>query len=184
MSLTFSKPQEVNWEAPEFDLSSTDGNNYKLTDFFDKKGLLIVFTCNHCPYAKASWPIIIEYSKKYINDIRFIAINSNDSSMHEEDSFEGMINAVRDMNIQFPYLHDETQEVAKAYNALCTPDPYLFKVENSKAKLFFRGRINDNWQVPKSATKWELADSIERLIEGESPLNEWPPSMGCSIKWK
>jgi len=184
MGLVESTKTELDWEAPDFDLKGTDGKNYSLTDFVDKKGLLVIFTCNHCPYSEASWPLLVELYEKYQNDINFVAINPNDDSMYPEDSFEEMIKTADRLSINFPYLRDETQEIAKAYDAQCTPDLYLFETSDKEPKLFYRGRINDNWQYPEEVKEKNLEEAIDKLIAGDNPPTNQPPSMGCSIKWK
>jgi len=170
---------------PDFSLKSVDEKQYSLADFDEKKGLLVLFTCNHCPYAIASWPIILELSERYSN-IQFIAINPNDAETYSEDSFENMKVLAKEFGLRFPYLIDETQEVAKAYNAQCTPDPYLFKW-NPDAKsfeLFYHGRVNDNWQNPEQVSEHSLDNAMKALLAEEQPPKKQNPSMGCSIKWK
>lgn len=183
MSLVYSAQLPIGWEAADFKLKSTRKKEYSLSDFKDKKGLVIIFTCNHCPYAQASWPIIIDLAEQLKKDIYFVAINSNDAFMYPEDSFEGMKDAVKDLGITLPYLWDETQEVAKIYDAQCTPDVYLFKNDKKKLKLYYHGRINDNWQDYKNVTEKNLEIAIESMLTGEDPPDSQPPSMGCSIKW-
>ena len=174
----------LGWEAPDFSLKDTDEKVYSLSDFADKKGLIIVFSCNHCPYAKAAWPLIIDLHHKYGKNIGFVTINPNDEITYPDDSFEQMKVKKVEWNIPFPYLRDETQEVARTYQAQCTPDPYLFKKENGTFKLFFRGRVNDNWQNPDAVKEKNLEDALQRLVNDDLPPKNQPPSMGCSIKWK
>lgn len=184
MVLLQSKSLEPGWEAPGFELLGTDNKNHNLSEFTDKKGLLIIFTCNHCPYAQAAWPLLVDLHEAYNQDIDFVAINPNDSSHYPEDSFEAMQQLKTDQNILFPYLQDETQEVAEDYQAQCTPDIYLFKNEGKTPKLYYHGRINDNWQHPELVQENSLEDSIIGLLDDQiAPVNQ-PPSMGCSIKWK
>ncbi len=182
MSLLYSAQKNIGWEAPDFDLPDSGGSRVKLSDVFLKAGVLILFTCNHCPYAKAAWPIIIELFKKYRRKgVEFIAINSNDSQAYPEDSIEIMRQKTFEWRIYFPYLRDETQEVAKKYDAQCTPDVYLFDKDR---KLYYHGRINDNWQDSNKVIRHDLEEALQRLIIGDKPPVEQFPSMGCSIKWK
>ena len=132
MALAESVSVPENWEAVDFELKGTDGKIYSSKDFKDKEGLLIIFSCNHCPYAEASWPLLIELHKKFGEQISFAGINPNDASMYPEDDFESMKELVEEKEIEFPYLVDETQETAKRYKAQCTPDLYLFKKEGDK----------------------------------------------------
>jgi len=184
MSLVYSQTHPVGWKALNFILKGTDDLFYSLDSFLDKKGLLIIFTCNHCPYSKASWPILKNMSQQYDHDIAFVAINPNDTITYPEDSFDEMKKFAQEHEITFPYLIDDTQEIAKAYNAQCTPDPYLFKMKYDSFSLFYQGRINDNWQNPEDAKEFNLDDAIKRILNNQEPPKKQPPSMGCSIKWK
>lgn len=184
MALVQSEPLPIGWETKDFSLKNTDEKQYSLKDFTDKKGLLIVFTCNHCPYAIASWPLIIDLYHQFGKDIAFTAINPNDEEMYPEDSFEQMKVKKVEWDIPFPYLRDETQEIAQVYKAQCTPDLYLFKNENGVFKLFYHGRINDNWQNPQAVREKNLENALKDLANNELPPKSQPPSMGCSIKWK
>ena len=179
-----SKTKPIGWEAPDFSLPATDGGNISSKDFSDKKGLLVAFTCNHCPYAKASWPLLIEFHNKFGSDIGFVGINPNDEATYPEDSFEEMKKRVPEWGISFPYLRDESQEIARAYNAQCTPDIFLFQNDSGKFKLYYHGRINDNWQKPDEVKEKNLEEALSRLTSGQDPPEVQPPSMGCSIKWK
>lgn len=165
-----------------FDLSSVDGRDYSVESFKDAQVLVVVFSCNHCPYAKASWPLLIDlYHKLKDRGVAFVAINPNDEIQYPEDDFGTMKIRAKEWGIPFPYLRDESQEVAQAYDARCTPDIYVYDKER---KLVYRGRINDNWQDPSKLTRHDLRDAIEALLQGEKPKEPQFPSMGCSIKWK
>ncbi len=178
--------------ASDFNLPSTDGKTYSLDSFKDAKALAVVFSCNHCPYAKAAWPLLIKLAGDFREKgVAFVAINPNDEIQYPEDSFAVMKEKVRQWQINFPYLRDENQEVARIYRAMCTPDIYLF---DQNRKLYYHGRINDNWPVrrntveggpdPQKVTKEELKEAIESLIAGNTPPETQNPSIGCSIKWK
>ncbi len=173
---------EVGQEAPYFNLPATDGKRYSLNDFTASKALAVVFTCNHCPYVKA-WDdrllgLIETFSQKGLS---LIAICSNDSIGYPQDAFEQMVKKSEAHNFSYPYLHDETQEVAKAYDAACTPEVYLF---NSDQKLCYHGRIDDNHSDPESVAREDLKIAIAEVIEGKDPVIPLTPAMGCSIKWK
>lgn len=175
---------QIGTRAQDFMLRGTDGNTYLLKDFTDKAGTLIIFTCNHCPYSKAHWPLFIDLHKQFGEDIDFVAVNSNDASAYPEDSFENMKKNAAALNLKFPYLYDETQEVASKYDAKCTPDPFLFKNENGTLKLYYRGKTVDEPMHPEKIKKHYLADAIRALLAGDQPPVEQPSSLGCSIKWK
>ncbi len=167
--------------APEFELKSTDNKEYSLEQLRGDKATLIVFMCNHCPYVV---PKLTELNRIY-NDfkdkgISVIGINPNDSDNYPEDSFERMQGFVKEGRIQFPYLRDKSQEVAKRYGAVCTPDPFLF---DESLKLIFHSRIDDIHKQ-EQVNKHELYEAIKQYLEkGEIEIGE-NPSMGCSIKWK
>lgn len=192
MALLHSENFPLGWPAVDFSLPDTAGANHSLADF-KSRGLLIAFTCNHCPYAIASWPLLIDLHKQFGEHVDFVAINSNDEKAYPEDSYEEMKKKVQEWEIPFLYLRDKTQEVARAYQAQCTPDLYLFKNNESTQsnngnisnnfELFYHGRINDNWQKPDQVKEENLKDALERLISNQEPPIEQPPSMGCSIKW-
>ncbi|MCF7812650.1 thioredoxin family protein [Candidatus Gracilibacteria bacterium] len=162
----------------DFRLPSTDGKDYSLASFSDKDILILVFTCNHCPYAQAIEERLIQFQKKYVSDgVQVIAINANDAEKYPEDSFEKM----KDKNYPFPYLRDESQEVARMYKAQCTPDIYVYDRER---KLAYHGRFDDNWQNEGGVTSHDLEKAVQVLLKGERFTGEQVPSMGCSIKWK
>ena len=165
-------------------MPDTTGREISLADFKDKKGLLVAFTCNHCPYAKAAWPLLVDLYRQFSSDVEFVGICSSDAKAYPEDSLEEMKKKKGEWGILFPYLHDETQEVARTYKAQCTPDLYLFKNDDGVFKLFYHGRINDNWQNPEQVKEKNLEDALKGLLNDESPPENQPPSMGCSIKWK
>lgn len=184
MALTNSYDLSLGWEAPDFQLQNTEGRTISPQNFKGKKGLVVIFTCNHCPYAKAAWPLAVELYRKFSDDVGFVAVNPNDETTHPEDSFKVMKEKKVEWEIPFDYLRDETQEVAKAYKAQCTPDPYLFKNREESWRLFYHGRINDNWQDPDAVQEKSLEDALSALVSGQEPSKEQKPSMGCSIKWK
>lgn len=177
--------------APDFNLPATDGKNYSLSSFADAKAVIVVFTCNHCPYAKAAWPLLVKLADEYKDKgVAFVGINPNDENQYPEDSFEVMKQKVGEWGINFPYLRDESQEVVRAYKAQCTPDIYVF---DGDRKLYYHGRINDNWppvtkvmggKEPEKVTREELKEALDDLLVGREPPEIQNPSIGCSIKWK
>jgi len=144
--------------------------------------LVVVFTCNHCPYAIASEDRLLEIQDDYREKgVRLVAINPNDADKYPDDSFDKMKKRAAQKGFSFPYLYDESQEVARAYDAACTPDIFVFDRER---KLVYNGRIDDNWQNPDQVTRQDLRAVLDAAWEGRAVDFEHVPSMGCSIKWK
>ena len=169
-------------KAPDFSLKSTDGKKYSIEELKSKrkKAYLIVFMCNHCPYVLAKLDELNRISRDYKEDILVVGINSNEDDNYPEDSFENMQKFVDSGKVGFLYLRDETQEVAKVYGAVCTPDPFLF---DSEFKLIFHSRIDDP-PGTEPAKRHELHEAIKEFLEkGEISIKE-NPSVGCGIKWK
>jgi len=167
--------------APDFNLPATDGKKYSLKTFADKKALVIVFSCNHCPYVQAYEDRIIEIQKNYSKDVQVIAISSNEAENYPEDSFENMKARAQMKKFNFPYLHDETQNVAKAYGATHTPEIFLFDKER---KMVFHGKIDDNWQEPQSVKSKYLRNAIDELLSGKQISVPETFTIGCTIKWR
>ena len=173
---------DFDWPAPDFDLPGVDGKRYTLASSRQKNGLLVMFICNHCPFVKAVREKIIrdcEELKQY--GIGSIAISSNDPADYPEDSFDNMKRIAREFNYPFPYVFDETQEVARAYDAVCTPDFFGF---NSKLELQYRGRLDDSGRSPKPGGRRELFEAMVQVSQTGRGPREQTPSIGCSIKWK
>ena len=166
--------------APDFTLMGIDDKTHSLNDY-NQKGLLIIFMCNHCPYVKAKIEAIKEIHEKFKDHISLVGINSNDSDKYPDDSFESMKNVASEKDIKFDYLIDETQEIAKRYGAVCTPDPFLF---DSDKKLVFHGRIDDAMNPDATATEKVMINNIEKFLNGDKIEKDFDPSIGCSIKWK
>ena len=183
MALEHSKGMPVGTKAPPFSLPGTDGQTHSLDDFADAKALVVVFTCNHCPYAKAAEDRLVAIQRDYAErGVQLVAINPNDVSPHPGDSFEKMVERAAAKGFDFPYLRDETQEVARAYDAACTPDIFVFGPDRT---LVYNGRLDDNWQDPAKVTRQDLREVLDAVLEDRAPaLPEVVPSMGCSIKWK
>ena len=168
-------------QAPDFDLIGIDDKNHSLNDYKDYDGLLVLFTCNHCPYVKAKVEAIKEIHEKFKDKVALVGINSNDPTNYPDDNFENMKKTAQEKGIKFDYLVDDTQEIAKKYGATCTPDPFLFDKER---KLVFHGRIDNAMNPEDTATEKTMINNIEKLLTGEKIEKDFDPSIGCSIKWK
>jgi peroxiredoxin len=167
-------------KAPEFQLLGVDDKKHTLNDYNNYRGILVIFMCNHCPYVKAKADALNELYEKYGNKIAIVGINSNDSKDYPEDSFENMKVTMNEKGFKFDYLVDDTQEIAKKYGAICTPDPFLF---NSNKQLVFHGKIDNAMKPDVIATEKTMSDNIEKLLAGEKIEKDFDPSIGCSIKW-
>lgn len=170
--------------APAFELRGADGSQHTLADFADYGALLVVFTCNHCPYAKAKIPELNRLATEY-DDLAVVGINSNDPAEYPEDSFGRMQELVEAGEIAYDaYLFDEDQSVAAAYGARCTPDPYLFAAEEDGFRLAYHGRLDDAPNPDDEPGEREMAAHVETLLAGEEISAAEKPSRGCSIKWR
>lgn len=171
-------------EAPDFDLRGTDDGTYAPEDFTDAKALLVVFTCNHCPYAQAKFDELNALANEY-DDAAVVGINANDPEAYPEDSFERMGELVDAGAIDYDaYLHDETQAVAASYGARCTPDPFLFENEGGTFRLAYHGRLDDATNPDDEPTEREMRHHLETVLAGEDVTATQKPSRGCSIKWR
>ena len=166
--------------APEFNLKGIDDQMHSLNDY-SKKGLLVIFMCNHCPFVKAKIEAIKELHDKFKDDISIVGINSNDSVKYPDDDFDSMKAVAKEKGLEIDYLVDETQEIAKKYGAVCTPDPFLF---DSEKKLVFHGRIDDAMNPDAIAVEKTMIVNIEKFLNGDTIEKDFEPSIGCSIKWK
>jgi len=192
MALTESTMLELGSTAPDFQLKSTEGKQCSLADYGSAPVLVVMFICNHCPYVIHIAPALAELAKQYQGKgVAFVAINSNDVEAYPADSFENMQRERADRGYTFDYLFDETQAVAKAYTAACTPDIYVF---DDARKLAYRGQFDDsrphrissgNYDSSKTpATGESLKVALDILLRGETVPEKQYPSMGCNIKWK
>jgi len=183
MARTESTMLELGTQAPDFNLPDTNGNQISLTDFKDAKGMLVIFMCNHCPYVIHLRDALAELAKEYqAKGLTVVGINSNDASNYPDDSPEKMAEEVATQGYTFPYLYDESQAVAKAYKAACTPDFFLF---DAKQKLAYRGQFDDSRpRNDEPVTGADLRAAIDTLLNGGAIPVEQKPSMGCNIKWK
>lgn len=171
-------------KAKDFSLSDFDGKTYSLENFSGAKVLVIVFMCNHCPYVQAVWGRLIDLQERFRdNSVQFVGINPNIGSpgYEDEETLEKMAQYSKKFGMNFPYLADENQEVAKIYQAQCTPDIYVFDDER---KLVYHGRIDDNWKEVEKVKNRELEGVLNLLLKGEKITQDQKSSMGCSIKWK
>jgi len=170
------------WKARDFALNGTDGKTYTLADVRGPKGTLVAFICNHCPYVKASIERIVAEAKA-LHDIGIgtIAIMPNDTATYREDSFENMKAFAAKHQFTFPYVIDETQEVARTYDAQCTPDFFGF---NAQDELQYRGRLDASRMTPVAGARRDLFEAMRQIAETSHGPVEQMPSMGCSIKWK
>lgn len=169
-------------KAHPFTLPATDGRTYSLKDLQGEKGTLIVFMCNHCPYVKAVIDRLIrDAAELKALGISTIAINSNDAEAYPADSFDNMRRWAEEKRFPFPYLHDESQQVARAYGAVCTPDFFGY---NAALELQYRGRLDESKREAAPGAKRELFEAMRQVAETGRGPKEQVPSMGCSIKWR
>lgn len=188
MALIYTQPpseKELGSVAPNFSLPGVDGRMWSLADFSDKRALVVIFMCNHCPYVIAVQQRINELARHYAaRGVGLVGISPNDPVRYPADSLEAMKNRAREQGYVFPYLIDETQEVARAYGAVCTPDPFVFENISGRFLLRYHGRIDDSWKEPEKVTRQELALALDAILVGRAPDGVQNPAMGCSIKWR
>jgi peroxiredoxin len=182
MALAHGNICDFGWKARDFALEGVDGKIYSLGDVRGPKGTLVVFICNHCPYVRAVIERLVEEADALrAIGVGTIAINSNDAHAYPEDSFANMQAFAREHGFTFPYVIDETQEVARGYRAQCTPDFFGF---NARDELQYRGRLDAGRMSLMPRGRRELFEAMTQVAQtGRGPL-EQTPSMGCSIKWK
>ena len=167
-------------KAPEFNLLGIDDKKHSLSEF-KENAMLVIFMCNHCPYVQAKTNAMNEIYEKFKGKIAMIGINSNDPTNYPDDSFENMKKFAKEKSIRFTYLVDETQQIAKKYGAVCTPDPFLFDKER---RLVFHGKIDNAMKPEDKPTEKTMILNIEKVLSGMKVEKDFDPSMGCSIKWK
>jgi len=182
MALLESTMPPLGTPIHDFSLEGVDSKTHSLRNYSEKEIIVIIFMCNHCPYVKAVLKRIIELQNEFIDrGVQFIGINPNDATRYPDDSLENMKVIAKENNFSFPYLIDPSQEVAKSYDAVCTPDLYVY---GKNRKLVYRGRIDDNWEDSEKVTQQDLKLALENILSGEVVTSKQIPSMGCSIKWK
>ncbi|HEV2292778.1 MAG TPA: thioredoxin family protein [Tepidisphaeraceae bacterium] len=173
---------ELGQSAPDFNLPDVHGKDYSLASFQDAKLLVVVFSCNHCPYVIGSEDRMIAFANDYgPRGVAMIAINSNETEGHPTDSFEHMKQRAAEKRFPFPYVRDDSQEVALKYGALRTPHYYVFDEDR---KLRYTGRMDDNPRTPGKQTTRELRDAVDALLAGRKPPVELTNPIGCNVKWK
>ena len=165
-----------------FSLPGVDGKQHAPADYTDKKILVVIFSCNHCPYVRAWEDRMIAIQKDYAaKGVQFLAINANDVQKYPADSFEKMQERAREKGFNFPYLYDESQEIATAYGAQRTPEVFLF---DEKRTLRYHGAIDDNFEEPEEVQHHYLRDALDAVLTGQNPQPAITPPVGCTIKWK
>ncbi|MGP8078457.1 MAG: thioredoxin family protein [Thermoplasmata archaeon] len=168
--------------APDFALPGTDGTTHRLSEFADRRLLLVVFWCNHCPYVQAWESRMVDLGRKYgPKGVAIVLINSNDADAYPDDDGESMARRAKEKGYPFPYLRDETQDVAHAYGALVTPHPMLFGPDR---RLVFQGRIDDDHQHPERVAHRYLETAIDQALAGGPVVPAQLPVAGCTVKWK
>jgi len=182
MVLLKSNPGEIGSAFVDFELKGIDGKIYSLDSFASKSVIVLIFMCNHCPYVQAVVERFVKLQSKLGDKgVQFVGISSNDVETYPEDSFENMKIFSEERNINFPYLIDENQSTAKNYDAVCTPDIYVY--DNSR-HLKYRGRLDDNWKEEEKVVRRDLESAVDLILLNKEIKFEQIPSMGCSIKWK
>jgi peroxiredoxin len=185
MQAGMAQGYNVGDKAADFKLKNVDGKSVSLADYDEAKGFVVIFTCNHCPYAKAYEDRIISLDKKYkVLGYPVIAINPNNPEINPEDSFDKMIVRAKDKGFTFPYLFDETQEVYRKYGAKKTPHVYLLNKQGGDLVVEYIGAIDDNYQDATLVKESYLADAIDALLAGKKPDPSLTKAIGCSIKDK
>jgi peroxiredoxin len=182
MVLTPSHICNFGWKARDFALQGVDGKTYSLADVRGQNGTLVAFICNHCPYVRAIVGRLVAEAKA-LRDIGVgtIAIMPNDTESYPQDSFENMQSFAAQHAFSFPYVIDATQDVAKRYGALCTPDFFGF---NAQDELQYRGRLDASRTSPVPNARRDLYEAMRQVAQSGGGPKEQPPSMGCSIKWR
>jgi peroxiredoxin len=183
MVMTASTMLSLGTEAPEFTLPDTEGGLVSLSNFDKARALVVVFMCNHCPFVKHVINDFVKLAKDYQpKGVAFVGINSNDVHEFPEDRPEKMVEFARERALTFPYLYDETQDVAKRYRAACTPDFFVF---DENRRLAYRGQMDDSRPGNKAPiTGADLRAALNAVLQGGPVPQEQKPSMGCNIKWK
>jgi peroxiredoxin len=182
MALTENRDIPLGTPCPDFRLRAVDGQTHARDDFREKPVLVVMFICNHCPYVQAVEDRIVSLQREYApRGVQLVGICSNDPTDYPDDHPTRLLARWREVGYGFPYLVDETQDVARSFGAVCTPDLYVFDRER---RLAYHGRIDDNWKEPAKVRRRELAAALDALLAGHRPAPEQQHSIGCSIKWR
>ncbi len=178
-----TKELSIGSKSPDFkNLPGTDNKKYSLSTFAEKKILVIVFSCNHCPYVRAYEDRIIALQRDYAaRGLQLVAINSNETVHYPEDNFEEMVNRAKSQAYNFPYLRDEDQSVANAFGATHTPQFFVF---DQQRKLRYKGKFDDDYQTPSAVQSNYLRDAVDAILAGGEVSEPETYSIGCTIKWK
>lgn len=172
---------KIGSKLSDFNLPGVDSENYSPSSFQSAKVLVVMFTCNHCPYVRAYEDRLIKLQKDFKDkNVNFVAINANDEVNYPEDSFENMVKRAKEKKYNFPYLRDKTQKTAKVFGASYTPEVFVF---DENKVLQYHGRIDDNWQEPDKVTKHHLKEAIESLLAGKQIERADTQAIGCTVKW-
>jgi len=182
MALTESRDLPLGTPCPDFRLPSVDGKISARDDFGDAKALVVMFICNHCPYVQAVEDRIIQLQRDYASrGVQLVGICSNDPTDYPDDRPERLLARWREKRYDFPYLIDESQDLARAFHAVCTPDIFVF---DGDRRLAYYGRIDDNWKEPAKVQRREMREALDALLAGRATTQEQVASIGCSIKWR
>ena len=165
---------------PGFSLPATDGRTYTVESFKETRLLVVLFTCNHCPYVQAYEDRIIQLHNTFAGNVAFVCINANDEQNYPDDRFEKMIERAKEKGFPFPYLRDKDQTVAQAFGAERTPEAFVFDTDR---RLAYHGGIDDNCKEPEKVTAHYLHDAIHAVLEGTPVKDPQMPTIGCTIKW-
>ena len=189
MAVTYSQMTELGADAPPFDLPAANPQvdniartTRSLDDYADADALVVVFTCNHCPYVIHVEDALLEVARTYqARGVAFVGICANDAAVYPDDSFENMARRAQQKKYPFPYLHDESQAVARAYGAECTPDFFVYDRDH---RLVYRGRFDETRPNMGTPTGRDLRQALDQLLDTGAVSMEQFPSIGCNVKWK
>jgi peroxiredoxin len=169
-------------KAIPFELPGVDDRSHTLTDYADREALAVVFTCNHCPYARAWEDRLVQTQADYADrSVQLVAISSNDAERYPDDGFPKMKERAQEKGFNFPYLYDESQEIARAYGAERTPEIFLF---DKGGTLRYHGAVDDSYDDPASVKSAYLRDALDAVLAGQEPPNSETAPVGCTIKWR
>ncbi len=168
--------------AIPFRLPGVDGREHALEDYRDREAVVVIFSCNHCPYVRAWEDRMVAIQRDYApRGVQFLVISSNDPAQYPEDNFDRMRERAREKGYNFPYLFDETQEVARAYGAERTPEVFVF---DRQRRLRYHGAIDDNYEDARRVRRHHVREALEAVLAGEEPQVSETPAVGCTIKWR